>query len=152
MAVIDGSSELGKLKEAALPFEGFCEGLVRVSVLKTLPTPDELERGAPDFLPASTPCENAGEFMARMHSGMPEDLRRYLAMHKTAWGDTPRQPVQACLTNLMQLMLHTIESMVSSSKGGRGFSANLMVTSEEMKNWRDQYWEVKEEKMDTKLD
>ena len=152
MAVIDGESELGRLKEAAIPFEGFCEALVRLALLKTLPTLKELERGAPEFLAPKAPCAHAGEFMARMREGVPDDLRRYLETYANPWGTAPRQPPEMCVEALLAFIMYSMEIMVSSDKGGRGFSANLQITQEEMKNWCERFWEVKEERMNTSLD
>ena len=149
MAVIDGETDRGKMKEAMVPFEGFCECLVRISVLKALPIAEELLQAASVM---STPCDDAGQFFHHMRANEPDKLKLFIEGNATAWGRSPRQPVQDCLHGLLCLMIRSIETMVSSEKGGKGFADDLRITGEEMLSWTEQYWQRKEEKMNTKID
>ena len=61
MAVVDGESDRGRLKEAAIPFEGFLECLCRVACLKAMPTAEELQA----LSTPEAPCTDAGQFFFR---------------------------------------------------------------------------------------
>ena len=48
MVVINDETPAGYLKDNSLPFEGFMEALIRLSILKALPTPEEIEEAGQD--------------------------------------------------------------------------------------------------------
>lgn len=148
MAVVDGQSERGKLKEAAIPFEGFLECLCRIACLKALPTSEELQAvSTPE-----APCVDAGHFYLNLRGGDPKIMTAFVDENAVAWGDEPRQPLHECLDGILTLIIRTIEGQVSAAKGGKGFADNLQVTHEEMLSWIDLVgWEHKEEKMNTSL-
>ena len=66
MAVIDSRTQKGNDKENNLPFEGFLEALCRLSMLKALPSDEELEE---------TGCADAGIFLQRLQEGTLEILK-----------------------------------------------------------------------------
>lgn len=147
MAVIDGQSERGKPKEAAIPFEGFCECLCRVACLKALPTAEEMAASSTP----EEPCPDAGLFFLNMHD--PKLVTLFREANAVPWGGTPRMPIAECVQGLLSMILRTIETTVSSEKGGKGFLSDLKITAEEMQSWCELVgWERKEEKMNTSLD
>ena len=147
MAVIDGQSERGKPKEAAIPFEGFCECLCRVACLKALPTAEEMAAASKP----GPPCSDAGQFFLNMHD--PKLETQFREANAVPYGGTPRMPVAECVEGLLSIILRTIEIQVSSEKGGKGFVSDLKITAEEMLSWCELVgWERKEEKMNTSLD
>ena len=76
----------------------------------------------------------------------------FLEANAVPWGGTPRMPVAECLEGLMSIILRSIETTVSSDKGGKGFASDLKITLEEMMSWCELVgWERKEEKMNTSL-
>ena len=126
MAVIDGRTAKGKLKETNLPFEGFMEALCRLSVVKALPTDEELAR---------LQCPDAGVFMQRLLSSdfddqtMDEfDPNVFFAERGADWGETPRQPMHRCLSHTIACIIRAVEA---ESRG----EDDLQITRKEAQLW-----------------
>ena len=100
MVVVNGRTERGFLKESCLPFEGFMEALCRTSVLKALPTDDEV---------GASGCGTVGEYMEMIKA---EDEARYeemLITRATPWGvEQTLQPTGRCVAQLLDLIAHTM--------------------------------------------
>ena len=100
MAVINGRTERGALKESCLPFEGFIEALCRIAVLKALPTDDEI---------AKSSCASVGQYLTMLRA---EDEARYdhmLLARATPWGvEQSLQPTARCVAHVIDLIAHTI--------------------------------------------
>ena len=120
MCVVDETTERGRFRESHLPFEGFCEAMVRLSTLKALPTDQEIEE---------LECDDAGEFFAKLQA---EDEERYddmLSQRGREWGSTPIQPVARCVDHLCCMLIRRVEGDSGAA------SRNAQVTLQEAKSW-----------------
>ena len=120
MCVVDVESERGKMRETHLPFEGFCKAIVRLSVLKALPTDDEV---------AAAECKNAYEYFRKLRVEDEAKYQEILATRGVKWGHAPSQPVGRCIAHLLALLICSIE--YSGSGGDDGF--NMEITEKEAK-------------------
>jgi len=112
MAVIDGTTPRGILKETTLPFEGFMEALVRVSVLKALPTDDEIDMSGCD--PPNARC-----FLSSLRLKGPEEFRQFAERRASAWGHPAKLPPTADrVASLIMILISTVED--ASSGAGVG--------------------------------
>ena len=120
MAVINGRSERGNLRETSLPFEGFLEAVCRISLLKSLPTDEEI-KGA-----------NQPHAFAYMEKLKVEEEERHMALlqaRATKWGELPdSQPVHRCVE-------HMITYMVSKMEYDNAGADNLLLTEAEAVAW-----------------
>ena len=93
--------------------------MVRVSVLKALPTDDEITEAG---------CTHAAEYLARLKIEDEERYNALLAERSTPWGDEPSQPPARCVAHLVSMVFQTIEE---NSAG----SDNFEITPAEVANW-----------------
>jgi len=115
MAVIDGRSAIGRAKERCLPFEGFLEGLVRLTRLKALPTDGDL---------AASGCADAGTYVRRLRDEEGGKYRAFLT------GRVNVQPVARATEHLISLIIRNIEVAVSLADRIDG-----KLTAVEVKKW-----------------
>jgi len=120
MCVVDETKPRGRLRETHLPFEGFCEAMVRLSVLKALPTDDEIKE---------LDCNDAGEFFAKLQADDEERLQDILTKRCCSWGSTPTQPVARCVDHLCCMLIRRVEEDSGAA------STNMQVTLQEAKSW-----------------
>ena len=101
MAVIDGRSRAGEVKESVLPFEGFMEAICRIALLKALPTDDEL---------AESGDAHAGLYLATLSDGDPGDYSAFIAERACSWGEKPDliQPVHRCVEHTIAVFVHRL--------------------------------------------
>ena len=132
MVVVDGRTTKGNAKENNLPFEGFLEGLCRLSMLKALPTDEELKL---------TQCSDAGVFMQRLHMGsLPEsftdtfdisscsEASAFMQMRAANWGEPSVHALDDAMRHLIACIIRTVEE---DSTG----ADNMALTLTEVKNW-----------------
>lgn len=136
MAVVDGRTHRGSVKENSLPFEGFMEALGRIAVLKALPTDAEL---------AQSGCSDAGVFMQKLQASTLsasfieslglrwepgwDALTAFQRSRAAGWGETSlAQPLARCLHHTICCIIRTIEE---DSHGADDMSLKLS----EVKNW-----------------
>ena len=101
MAVVDGESDKGQLKDTMLPFEGFLEALCRLSVLKALPTREEV---------ISADFADAGHFLLDLKASDLGSYNKLLKTRGSEWpGEVKTQPMGHCVEHLVQLMVRSIE-------------------------------------------
>lgn len=115
MAVIDGYSDLGQFKERCLPFEGFLEALVRLSLTKALPTDADI---------AAARCADAGTYVLQLKDGDTSEYHDFLDTRVAA------QPVWRATEHLINLIIRTIERAT-----GTGASENGKLSAMEVKKW-----------------
>lgn len=99
MVVVDASTERGQQRESSLPFEGFCEALCRVAVLKALPSDAEI---------LASSATDAYEYIAMLDEEDETVYEAFLASHCSAWGAEPQQPLARCVAHLMALIFRTM--------------------------------------------
>jgi hypothetical protein len=100
MCVIDECTKTGRRKESTLPFEGFLEGLVRISMLKALPTDQQI---------AEYECTNAFQYFAKLRLNDEEAFQKMMVSGHTIWGDEPKtQPVPRCVNHVVDLILNKV--------------------------------------------
>ena len=107
------------MRESNLTFEGFLEALCRISVLKALPTDEEITAaGAAD----------AHEYLAQLKLNDEEGYKTLLRERRTAWGVDPSQPTWRCVAHLCAIIVRTMEEASAGAD-------NLMLTEQEVAGW-----------------
>jgi len=113
----DGKSKRGRLHLYNLSQECFYEVLVRIAMMKSLPT--DMELGYAGF-------EDAGSFFAELGK-KPEVLRQWRDEHRSDWDVDwedddydPRQPSHRALSHLLELIVYQVETYLAGGgpKGG----------------------------------
>jgi len=113
----DGKSKRGRLHLYNLSQECFYEVLVRIAMMKSLPT--DMELGYAGF-------EDAGSFFAELGK-KPEVLRQWRDEHRSDWDVDwedddydPRQPSHRALSHLLELIVYQVEIYLAGGgpKGG----------------------------------
>jgi hypothetical protein len=110
MVVVHGSSSKGAIKENQLPFEGFVEALIRVSILKALPTLEDIdEDGSVDVV----------EYMGRMTPGQMVHSE-FLELRAAPWGEPPKLPhVDLRIEMLVWLAVNRIRLVLKARSSGQ---------------------------------
>lgn len=122
MCVIDELTIQGRMRDSHLPFEGFLEALVRISLLKVLPTDQEIEDyGARD----------AGMFYKMLRHNDEEQYQKLIrdVERNPQWGERPRQPVHRCVSHVCAIMTNQISEWCGNT------SANGEVSETEATRW-----------------
>lgn len=133
MAVADGNSEEGRLKEKHLPFESFLEAIVRLATRIPLPTDAQL---------AASGHSRAGPFAAALNLNQ-EELKALAAQQACEWGDVPNTAVAgsmpARIVHLVDVIVHRIRqpSGQTAPVGGDEASDGPLVTltRRELRRW-----------------
>lgn len=126
MAVIDARTKRGFEKESSLPFEGFLEAICRLSVVKALPTDEELRR---------TGCPDAGMFMLMLENkqfddDLMDEFEDFKSTHAVEWGEEPLQPLDRCVEHTVTCMIRSLEE---ESRG----DDDLQITFREALHWAE---------------
>lgn len=101
MAVADGQTIGGRLKETCLPFEGFLEALCRLAMLKALPTDAEI---------AEAGTQDAGTYMTWLRELNLGLYQQMLKERCCSFGELPRiQPLHRCVEHLITIIIRRIE-------------------------------------------
>ena len=104
----------------SLDFLGWLEALVRLAMLKALPTEEEIDL---------TFCKNAGEWLDEKF-GMPE-YKEVMDTRATPWGQVPAyQPAHISVRQMVQLFIHRIEKELAGQGVGDG-----TITAREVTRW-----------------
>ena len=106
MAVIDGESKKGSLKERNLPFEGFLEAICRLSVLKALPTDDEI---------ATAGFSDAGLYMRHLKETDENAYEKMLAARAAPWPGAAPQPIERCVEHIITIIIRSIEEQTAGA-------------------------------------
>ena len=89
-----------------LSFEDFLEALVRVAVLKPMPTDEDV---------ANTPaCVDGGQLLHALMEGPPAKYRAFLDAHPTQFDALSLQPVERAVDHLCHFMLRTVSGVGAS--------------------------------------
>ena len=130
MTVIDSWTEKGRIKDRNLPFEGFVEAVIRLSVLKAWPLDDELfASGFPD----------AGLYMLNLRKDE-QKHHKLLSARNVDWGANTYLPVARCVEHMLILIIHTVERIISTSKD------DGKLDPREMKRWEAKWGAKKKSK------
>ena len=120
MAVINGRSDRGYIKESSLPFEGFMEAICRIAALKALPTDAEI---------AEAKQPNAGAFMAALKADEEDAYLAMLAERATPWGSEPTlQPMARCIEHTIAMIIYQMEWDVAGTE-------NMKLSEQEAVAW-----------------
>lgn len=136
-AVIDSQSVGGRQKEARLPFEGFLEALCRLSILKALPSDEDIQTAGE---------ADAGSFLLNLEERDTASFNSFLSDPSThaEWGEEPRgkacEAVSRRVTHLLHLIIRVIEGRGSQAAGGGdggggGGGGNMELSAAEMSKW-----------------
>lgn len=106
--VIDCTTPNGHRKECNLPFEGFLEALCRASIMKSLPTQEEIY---------DANCRDAAEYLEQLKTYNMVEYENFMEERATPWGDSPAQPTEICMKMLVSIIIHSIEKMCGSGAG-----------------------------------
>mmetsp|Transcript_61441 Transcript_61441/g.121547 ORF Transcript_61441/g.121547 Transcript_61441/m.121547 type:complete len:521 (-) Transcript_61441:274-1836(-) len=126
MAVIDGRSPEGSIKEQHLTFDSFLEALVRLATRLPLPTDAQI---------AASVFAHAGSYMAALEATDPDRLTLMAAEQDCEWGGTPDE-VQA--GNMPQRMTHLVDVIVHKIRQSTGNDADAplaTLTRSELRHW-----------------
>jgi len=104
MCVVDSNTEEGQIKQTHLPFEGFCEAIVRLATAVPLPTDEMLsERGV----------AHAGALMAALEAGEVDTLKAMSDAQACPWGEVPEPSVSG---QMMRRTEHLVDCIVRKVK------------------------------------
>jgi len=117
MAVIDSTSDKGRLKETHLPFEGFLEALCRLGGMAALPTDDEISAAG---------CSDAGASLNYLRAQDENQYKQLKAERAAEWGSSPKQPLSRCVDHLCAVMIRKAEA-----GGGAQSSKDLQLSTKE---------------------
>ena len=121
MVVIDTSTAKGVKREIMLPWEGWLEALCRLSVLKALPTEDEIRKMR---------SSNAGEYMANLALANSEAYERMLHERRTQWADEPKDlELHQSVRFLIEIIFYTIEVQIEDDTG------ELKLSKKKVSDW-----------------
>ena len=137
----DGASKRGKTRLYNLSFECFFECLVRIAMMKALPTDMELGYAGHD---------DAGSFFAEL-ALKPARLKAWREEHESLWDVDwedpdydPRQPSHRALAHLLELLVHAVESYLASLVPGASAKSTpnveasvpeVQLTSRKVEKW-----------------
>jgi len=125
MCVIDGLTMLGTIKETHLNFEGFAEALIRLSILKAIPTPEDVD---------SHGCTSAREYLQNLRPSK-EQFKSFIALRGTPWGHVPKAPEpEYRLEVTIDIIVYAIESSSAFKEGGDG-----QLSEREVGKWFDEH-------------
>ena len=99
MLIVDEADPASRSKMVQLNFFDFLEAIVRVAIVKALPTALQLKMAG---------AEDAGQFFARLRND-PTDFDNFITRNAPEWGQPPRQPVAACVERLMECIVAKVE-------------------------------------------
>lgn len=109
MAVIDGQSDKGAVKESNLPFEGFLEAICRLSILKSLPTEDEIkEAGHVD----------CGAYMLDLKISDETAYDKLVDSRAAPWPGSATQPPSQLVEHMVSFMFHLVVEATNNVRGG----------------------------------
>jgi len=106
MVAAQPDSTKGGVKQRNLSFEDFLEALVRIAVLKCLPTDDEI---------IAANMSDAGEFMMTLaKEGMVSGLLGTMyyeefMLRQAPWGSPHYQPAHRCVDHLCALIIRIVQ-------------------------------------------
>lgn len=103
MAVINGASEQGAVKESNLPFEGFLEACCRLAVLKSLPTDAEIEASS---------SADAGLHIRHLIATDEVAYNELVASRSSPWPGSFREPKQEparCVEHIIMMLIRTVQ-------------------------------------------
>ena len=139
MAVVDGETARGRLKETRLPFEGFIEAICRLSALKALPSTEQVAAAAegrdPVFAKKGVPpgaIRDAGEWIIHLRKADPDKFSEFITTTGTRaeWGQEPRgEPVYVRVEHTILLLVRSIEVQVLARFG------DGIITAKEAREW-----------------
>jgi len=120
MRVVDeGDKKRSKAKLENLSCEDFFEALVHVSLMKALPTDEEV---------ASSSAIDGGAWLLELKRN-PADYLKWITANPASWETPPRQPVDRCVHMLITLIVRIIKQAVS--KSDVSVDANLVLDKKE---------------------
>jgi len=133
MAVADGNSEEGRLKEQHLTFESFLEAIVRLATRLPLPTDAQL---------AASGHSRAGPFVAALDLNQ-EELKALAAQQACEWGDAPNTAVAGSMPtrigHLVDVIVHRIRQPSGQTAPVGGDEASdgpfVTLTRRELRRW-----------------
>ena len=132
MTVVDIWSQKGGIKDRNLPFEGFCEAIVRMSVLKAWPNDEEIRAsGFPD----------CGLYMLNLQKDE-QQYHNLLSSRNVDWGAKTFMPVARCVEHMLILIVHTVEKIISTDNDDGKLP---VLNAREMKRW-SHIWGPKQKK------
>ena len=109
MCVVDERTELGHLREENLPFEGFLEAIVRLSLIKAFPTDEEIDEWRRSDISGKREG-NAAAYLANLKQSDEVKLRELVETRGCAWGSGQEQsqPTERCVEHMCSLLAHVI--------------------------------------------
>ena len=91
-----------------LRYEDFLEAVVRVALIKALPTEEQIY---------DADCEDAGEFLLRLRAN-PNAYTTWLEENTRAWDAPPPEPVPRRVDGVCALLVRTVLAVLEKAKAG----------------------------------
>lgn len=117
MLVVDASSARGRLRESHLPFEGFCEALCHVAVLKALPSDSAIAEAE------GLAVRHAGAYLFDLRENDVSDYQWLMRYRASGWGEEPKEPLDRLVAHTLALIIYTIAERLRRRAGGKGAAA-----------------------------
>lgn len=119
MAVVGESSLLGQLKERGdikevnLPFEGFCECICRLAILKSLPTDAEIK---------AAETSDAGMYIRHLCEADEAAYGALITSRGEPWPGAfhPRQSPGRCVDHMVMMIIRTVQGGAEGGPCGSG--------------------------------
>lgn len=132
MAVVDGRSALGKLREMQIPFESFLEAICRVAVMKSLPMDDEVEG-----IGQKAGFWHAGGYMEWAKKSDATAFHDFVRKRATEWGKENRyQPMHRCVDHLISIIVYAMQRKPTGAKDELKRKDDLTLDDREVRLWK----------------
>jgi len=133
MAVCDGRTAKGHLKESHLPFEGFLEGLCRLAALKALPTDAEIANYTAADAEAAVDVVDAESYLQQLR--VDGTYRDFLLERANKWGARPRQAFERCVAHLVDIVVARVRRAGAPASGTSSSSTAAALTRRQVERW-----------------
>ena len=121
MCVVGSENNDGvRIRTVHLQFEDFLEAIVRLSTMTGWPTDTEITKAG---------CTDAGEYLLSLQP-FPTVYARFVAEHRAAWDEEPRQPIERCVDHLISWVVRVVEDALYGEVSGHAAQDMILYTKE----------------------
>ena len=129
MAVIDGRTKRGHLRESSLPFEGFLEALCRMATMQALPVDGEITAAG---------FESAGPYVSWLAAEDSAVYHQRRVERATTWGqEQTRQSTARCVAHVIDVIKYKLEVATTAKGTAVVGTPQGPMTEKKVKQWLD---------------